>query len=150
MTLGASGGIASFVADADGALDSRARPSVHLYGGYRFSNGLSPEVTVFHAGSVTTVAPGLRWWFPVDGRLRPWAGVHAGVGQLTFLAGDFTEDEGCWVVDAGAGLDVMITHALGFGIGGDATFGTVKSERPAGSSSDIGWLTLRAGVGVVL
>jgi hypothetical protein len=161
VTLGAAGGLSTFVADAGSRLMSRSPASVQAYGGYRFSNGLSPELAFFSTSSVVALSPGLRWWLPVDGRLRPWVAAHAGVDHVTLTSSDTEDGYTYWSVDAGAGLDVMLTHAVSVGIGGDWSYANALNPpraqpAPAGSvappepSNALSWVTLRAGLGVVL
>ena len=161
VTLGVAGGVSIFGANAEGQLRSGPAPSIHAYGGYCFSNGLSPELALFHTGSVSALSPGLRFWLPEGGRLRPWVGLHGGVAHVTLTSGDTTTGSSYWSVDGGGGLDVMITPALSFGLGGDWTYANALNPPraqpvPAGSvaapapSNAIDWLTLRAGFGVIL
>jgi len=161
VTFGAGGGVSSFFGDAASRLDARSAASFHAYGGYRFSNGLSPELAFFGATSVTGLAPGLRWWFPVEGRLRPWFGAHTGLDHVTLTSGDSTTGSTYWSVDTGAGLDLMVTHFMSFGVAADWTFanmlnppraqpvppGATAAEEP---SNAIHWVTMRAGLGVSL
>jgi hypothetical protein len=161
VTFGAAGGLATFVADAGSRLISGSPASFHAYGGYRFSNGLSPELAFFFTTPVVALSPGLRWWLPVDGRIRPWVAAHTGVAHVTLASSDTEAGYTYWSVDMGAGLDVMLTHALSVGIGGDWSYanplnraraqpapaGTVAPPEP---SIALSWFALRAGLGVVL
>jgi hypothetical protein len=135
--------------------------SLHAYGGYRFRNGLSPELALFHTKSVWSLSPGVRWWVPIDGRVRPWIGSHLGVDHVTLESGDTASGYTYWSFDAGAGLDFMLTRSLGLGIGGDWTYANVLNPPrpqpvPAGSQAGprdsyvLDWLTVRAGIGIVL
>ncbi|MDB5214363.1 MAG: hypothetical protein JWO86_2290 [Myxococcaceae bacterium] len=161
VTFGAAGGLSTFVADAGSRLKSRSPASLQAYGGYRFSNGLSPELAFFSTSSVMALSPGLRWWLPVDGRLRPWIAAHTGVDHVTFTSSDTENGYTYWSVDAGAGLDVMLAHAVSVGFGCDWSYANALNPSraqpaPAGSvappepSNALSWITLRAGLGVVL
>jgi len=161
VSFGVAGGISSFHGDAASELDSRTAASLHAYGGYRFSNGLSPELVFFHASSVMGLSPGVRWWLPIDGRLRPWVGAHAGLDHMTRTSGDSSTGSTYWSVDAGAGLDLMVAHSVSFGIAADATYanmlnppraqpvppGAAAAQEP---SNALRWVTMRAGIGIVL
>lgn len=162
VTLGASGGVAmSGGADAGGSFDSRVRPSLHVYGGYRFTNGFSPELAILYQSSVASLSPGLRWSLPIEGRLQPWVGAHGGVAHVTLASSDVVSGYTYWSVDAGAGLDLRLTRAVSFGIAADWTYANAmdaprSQPLPAGvvgapePSYAIDWMTLRAGFGVVL
>jgi len=161
VTFGVAGGLSSFHGEAASQLGSRTAASVHAQGGYRFSNGLSPELAFFHASSVTGLSPGLRWYLPIDGRLRPWVGAHTGLDHMTRTSGDSTSGSTYWSVDAGAGLDLMVAHSVSLGIAADATYANMLTPPraqpvPVGAdaaqepSNALRWVTMRAGLGIVL
>lgn len=161
VTLGASGGVALFTADARARVGTDPAMGLQAYGGYRFRNGLSPELALFHTKSVSSLSPGLRWWVPIDGRVRPWIGAHVGLAHATLESGDTISGYSYFSVDAGTGIDFMITRSLSVGIGGDFTYANVLNPPraqpvPVGSPEEprdsyvLDWLTVRAGIGITL
>lgn len=161
VTVGLSGAVAAFTTEAASRLAVDPAPGLHAHGGYRFRNGLSPDLALLYTRPVASLSQGLRWWLPLDGHLRPWIGAHAGLAHVTFESGDTTTGQTYFSVDGGIGLDFMVTRSVGFGIGGDWTYANALDAPraqpvpaggsvPARESYVLDWFTMRAGIGVVL
>ena len=167
VVLGADGGLAAFVGGARSRVGAEPGTVLQLHGGYRFSSGIQPELSFSYLNfsgvgdshpRIVSLTPGGRWWIPVNGPVRPWVGAHLGMDWVQAESGDVTNTQKYWSIDAGGGIDFMLTRHVALGTSISWAYADIISrpqdqpvpadyggsvERPSYSLS---WLTMRAGV----
>jgi hypothetical protein len=168
VVLGADAGLAFLTSGARSQTGGYSPIVVHVHGGYRLSGGVEPELSFSSIrfrdryGSIPSLAPGCRWWIPVNGPVQPWIGGHLGVMIVETASGDVVDQQTYWSLDAGGGVAFMLARYVGVGTSFSWAYGDIINrprEQPvppgyAGTaettSYSLSWMTMRAGLVVFL
>lgn len=170
VLLGADGGLAALVGDARSRVGADPGALLRLYGGYRFSGGIEPElsfsqVDFSHIADshpfIVALAPGCRWWIPLGEAIQPWLGAHLGIDQVQSQSGDVGDVQTYWNIDAGGGVNFVLARHIGLGTGITWTYADILNRPldqpvppgygPAPKASYVlMWLTMQAGLTIIL